>query len=40
MGELLEVREYETIVGNKEYKDQYRCMDKGTFADLIELYLH
>lgn len=36
MGELLEVREYETIVGNKEYKDQYRCMDKGTFADLIE----
>ncbi len=36
MGELLEVREYEKIVGNKEYKDQYRCMDKGAFADLIE----
>ena len=36
MGELLEVREFETIVGNKEYKDQYRCMNKSTFANLIE----
>lgn len=36
MGELLEVREFETIIGNKEYKDQYRCMDKSSFADLIE----
>lgn len=36
MGELLEVREFETIVGNKEFKNQYRCMDKSSFADLIE----
>lgn len=36
MGELLEVREFETIIGNKEYKDQYRCMDKSSFVDLIE----
>lgn len=36
MSELLEVREFETIVGNKEYKSQYRCMDKDSFADLVE----
>lgn len=36
MGELLEVREFETIVGNKEFKNQYRCMDKSSFADLIQ----
>lgn len=36
MGELLEVREFETIVGNDEFKTQYRCMDKSSFADLIE----
>lgn len=36
MGELLEVREFETLVGNQEFKDQYRCMDKDSFADLIE----
>ena len=36
MGELLEVREYETIIGNKDFKDQYRCMDKSIFSDLIE----
>lgn len=36
MGELFEVREFETIVGNKEFKNQYRYLDKDTFADLIE----
>ena len=36
MGELLEVREFETIIGNKDFKDQYRCMDKIIFSDLIE----
>lgn len=36
MGELLEVHEFETIIGNKDFKDQYRCMDKSTFVDLIE----
>lgn len=36
MSELLEVREFETIVGNKEFKNQYRCMDKNSFKDLIE----
>lgn len=36
MGELLELREFETIIGNKDFKDQYRCMDKSIFSDLIE----
>jgi 5-methylcytosine-specific restriction enzyme subunit McrC len=36
MGELLEVKEFETITGNKEFKSQYKCMDKSAFADLIE----
>ncbi|ESL03215.1 hypothetical protein GCWU000282_02089 [Catonella morbi ATCC 51271] len=36
MGELLEVREFETIIGNKDFKDQYRCMDKSIFSGLIE----
>lgn len=36
MGELLEVREFETIIGNKDFRDQYKCMDQSTFADLIE----
>lgn len=36
MVELIEVREFETIVGNKEFENQYRCMDKSSFANLIE----
>ena len=36
MGQLLEVREFETIIGNKEYASQYRCMDPKAFNDLIE----
>jgi 5-methylcytosine-specific restriction enzyme subunit McrC len=36
MGELFEVREFETIIGNKEFKNQYRYLNKDTFADLIE----
>lgn len=36
MGELFEVKEFETITGNKEFKNQYKCMDKSLFSDLIE----
>lgn len=36
MGELFEVKEFETITGNKEFKNQYKCMDKSSFLDLIE----
>lgn len=36
MGELLEVKEFETIVGNKGFEDQYRCMDENSFRNLIE----
>lgn len=36
MGELLEVREYETIIGNKEYKNQHRYIEKNKFNELIE----
>lgn len=36
MGELFEVKEFETITGNKEFKSQYKCMDKSAFAELIE----
>lgn len=36
MGELLEVREYETIIGNEEYKNQYRYIEKNKFNELIE----
>lgn len=36
MGELFEVKEFETITGNKEFESQYRCMDKSVFTELIE----
>lgn len=36
MKELLELKEFETVIGNPDYKDQYKCMDKDSFADLIE----
>ena len=36
MGELLEVKEFEIIAGNKEFEDQYRCMGEDNFKDLIE----
>lgn len=36
MGELLEVKEFETIIGNEEFKNQYRCMNKDAFTDLIQ----
>ena len=36
MGELFEVKEFETITGNKEFKSQYKCMDKSVFTELIE----
>jgi 5-methylcytosine-specific restriction enzyme subunit McrC len=36
MGELLEIKEFETIAGSTEFEDQYRCMDEDNFKDLIE----
>lgn len=36
MGELLAVREFETIAGNREFEEQYRCMDEDNFKNLIE----
>lgn len=36
MGELFEVKEFETITGNKEFINQYRCMDASVFGELIE----
>ena len=36
MKELLELKEFETVIGNPDYKSQYKCMEKNSFADLIE----
>lgn len=36
MRELLELKEFETIIVNSDYKDRYKCMDKNSFRDLIE----
>ncbi|MGI6169086.1 MAG: McrC family protein [Christensenellales bacterium] len=36
MAKLLEVKEFETIVGNPKYKNKYTCMDEEAFADLLE----
>lgn len=36
MKELLELKEFETVIGNPDYKGQYKCMEKNSFADLIE----
>lgn len=36
MGERLEVKEFEIIAGNKEFKSQYRYMDEDNFKALIE----
>ena len=36
MRELLELKEFETIIANPDYKDRYKCMDKNSFRDLIE----
>ena len=35
MKELLELKEFETVIGNPDYKDQYKCMDKNSFVELI-----
>jgi 5-methylcytosine-specific restriction enzyme subunit McrC len=35
MRELLEVKEFETISGNREFKNQYKYMDKGAFDYLL-----
>ena len=36
MRELLELKEFETIIANPDYKDRYKCMDKNSFRDIIE----
>ena len=36
MSELLELKEFETVIANPYYKDRYKCMDKNSFRDLIE----
>lgn len=36
MRELLELKEFETLIANPDYKDRYKCMDKNSFRDLIE----
>ena len=38
MGKLLEVKEYDSITGNVDYKDdeKYKYLDQKAFADLIE----
>ncbi len=36
MSRLIEVKEFDTLVGNEEYEKQYTCLDKETFSDLIE----
>lgn len=36
MGELFEVKEFETITGNKEFESQYKCMDQSVFKELIK----
>lgn len=35
----MELKEFETVIGNPDYKEQYgdRCLDKDSFAELIEL---
>ena len=35
MTQLLELKEFETVIGNPDYKDTYKCMDQDAFADLI-----
>lgn len=36
MGKLLEVKEFEKIIGNKEFESQYRCIDEDDFKSLLE----
>ena len=38
MKQLVELKEFDTIIGNPDYKEQYgnRCLDKDSFAELIE----
>ena len=36
MNKLIEVKEFDTIICNEEYKDKYTCVDKETFAALLE----
>lgn len=36
MNKLIEVKEFDTLIGNEEYKDKYTYVDGDTFADLIE----
>ena len=36
MGVLIEVKEFETLIGKKEYEEQYTCIDEQAFSELIE----
>lgn len=36
MNKLIEVKEFDTLIGNEEYKDKYTCVDRDTFTDLLE----
>ncbi len=36
MNELIEVKEYDTIIGNYKFKEQYRYINETAFLDLIE----
>ena len=36
MNELIEVKEYDTVIGNHKFKEQYKYINKNAFLDLIE----
>lgn len=36
MNQFLEVKEFETIIGNTEFKEQYQCVGEMTFSNLIQ----
>ena len=36
MNKLIEVKEFDTLIGNEEFNDKYTCVDEDTFADLLE----
>ncbi|MBQ8023823.1 MAG: hypothetical protein IJ254_06110 [Succinivibrio sp.] len=36
MSPLIEIKEFDTIAENQDYKDQYTILDKNSFEDLIQ----
>lgn len=36
MNKLIEVKEFDTIIGNENYNEKYTCIDKVTFKNLLE----